>query len=52
MRFETHTFDDDGRFPNSALPVLLYRSALESNAGASAFEKPFAGYDWLGGWRD
>jgi hypothetical protein len=28
MRLETYTFEDDGRFPNSVLPVLLYRGAL------------------------
>lgn len=52
MRLETYTFDDDGRIPNSALPVLLYRGALESDAGAAAHEQLFAGHRWLGAWRD
>lgn len=52
MRLHTYTFDDDGRFPNSALPVLLYRGALASDAGAATHEQLFASHGWLGAWRD
>jgi uncharacterized protein YjlB len=52
MRLETYTFDDDGRIPDSVLPVLLYRAALECDAGAAAFERLFARHRWLGAWRD
>lgn len=48
----THTFEDDGGIPNSRLPVLVYAGALESNAGARAYEELFAGNGWLGAWRD
>jgi uncharacterized protein YjlB len=52
MRLETHTFDDDGRFPNSVLPVLLYRGALASDARAADYEQLFTRHGWLGAWRD
>ena len=49
---DTYTFEDDGNIPNSALPVLLYRGALEPGAGAADYEELFARHGWLGGWRD
>jgi uncharacterized protein YjlB len=49
---ETHTFQDDGSIPNSALPVLVYHGALGIDAGAAAYEQLFAGNGWLGAWRD
>src|SRR5262245_32148079 len=52
MELETFTFADDGGIPNSALPVLVYRGALASEAGAAAHEDLFAGNGWLGAWRD
>ena len=52
MRLETYTFEDDGRFPNSVLPVLLYRGALASDARAADYEPLFARHGWLGAWRD
>ena len=42
--------DGDDRFPNSALPVVLYRAALPG--GAEAVEHAFAAQGWLGSWRD
>ena len=48
MRLKTYNFDDDGRLPNSILPVLLYRGALASDAAAAAHEKLFAGHRWSG----
>ena len=52
MRLEAYTFEDDGRFPNSVLPVLLYRRALASDAHAADYEQLFARHGWLGAWRD
>jgi uncharacterized protein YjlB len=47
---ETHLFAGDGRFPNSRLPLLLYRGALPADAGA--MEQTFARHDWSNSWRD
>src|SRR4030088_2530857 len=52
MRIETYRFDDDGRIPNSLLPVLLYPRALGTGGGAAAHETLFASHRWLGAWRD
>lgn len=46
------TFPDDGAIPNSPLPVLVYRGALPSDAGAAAHEDLFADNGWFGAWRD
>lgn len=47
---ETYRFADDGKFPNSALPLLVYRAALA--ADAAAMETAFAAHDWSNSWRD
>jgi uncharacterized protein YjlB len=39
-----------GRFPNSALPVLIYRAALPPDP--AAMERAFAAQDWRNAWRD
>ena len=52
MSPESYTFEDDGGIPNSRLPTVVYRGALERDAGAGAYEKLFAGHGWLGSWRD
>ncbi len=52
MTVETYTFDDDGSIPNSALPIVLYPQALETDAGPAAYEALFAGHGWLGAWRN
>jgi uncharacterized protein YjlB len=44
-------FEDDGVFPNSRLPVLLYRGATEGD-GPEALERLFAKNDWPPQWRD
>ncbi len=45
---------DDGVFPNSKLPLLLYRDAvpLPGEDPASIFEQLFALRGWRGSWRD
>jgi len=52
-RVETAFFDDDGRVPNSRLPVILYFGAIAPDAAdpASAFERRFAENDWTNSWR-
>jgi len=47
---ETHWFADDGRFPNSALPLLVYRHALPPDP--AAMERVFAAHGWSNSWRD
>ena len=46
--------NDDGVFPNSRLPLLVFRHAvvLPGNDPASIFERLFAEHDWRGSWRD
>ncbi len=47
---EAHCFAGDGQFPNSALPLLLYRSA--ASADPAALERLFAVNGWSNGWRN
>ena len=48
---ETFQFAADGAFPNSRLPVLIYRR-LDLAGTAAAAENAFAANNWLGAWRD
>lgn len=52
MKPQTSTFDDDGAIPNSPLPVLLYRGAVEDASNPAAYEELFGRHGWLGAWRD
>ncbi len=47
---ETHRFTDDGIFPNSALPLLVYRAALP--ADPAAMQRAFAANGWSNAWRN
>ena len=47
---ETCLFAGDGMFPNSSLPVLIYRAALP--ADAAVMEATFAAQGWTAAWRD
>lgn len=47
---ECHVFADDGRIPNSPLPLVVLRAALPADAGA--IERAFARHGWTGAWRD
>jgi len=56
---ERYLFADDGRFPNSRYPVLVYRKvAIEGAAGvagtqlAAAFEQLFTAHAWPAAWRN
>lgn len=45
-------FADDGRFPNSVLPLILYPGAIRPDAASSeAFEALFADNGWPPRWR-
>jgi len=46
-----HLFADDGTFPNSRLPVLIYRRVLADPA-AQAFEDLFEANRWSSSWRN
>ncbi|MCI0747229.1 MAG: cupin domain-containing protein [Verrucomicrobia subdivision 3 bacterium] len=49
-----HVLEDDGRIPNSKLPLLVYRAAvpLSGDDPAKVFEKQFKNNGWEGTWRD
>jgi uncharacterized protein YjlB len=47
---ETYRFAGDGRFPNSPLPLLIYRRALP--ADADAMERRFGENGWGNPWRN
>jgi uncharacterized protein YjlB len=51
---EQLNFRDDGIFPNSPLPLLVYRHAIRTDTEdrASILEQCFAGNDWTNSWRD
>ena len=51
MTVATYRFEDDGRIPNSPLPVLIYRDVGEAR-DAAACEELFATHGWRGAWRD
>ena len=43
-------FADDGRYPNSPLPLLVYRRALRPDP--AVMEQAFAANGWSNAWRD
>ena len=47
---QTYRFTDDGRFPNSALPLVIYRGALPGDP--ARMERTFAANGWSNSWRD
>ena len=51
---EQFRFEDDGVFPNSVLPLLVYRQALTADGHdpASLLEERFADNDWCNSWRN
>ena len=51
---EQFRFEDNGIFPNSILPVLVYRQAFTNKTGdrASVVEQRFAENDWTNSWRN
>ena len=51
---EQFRFKDDGVFPNSVLPLLVYRQAFTTEAEdrASSIEQCLAENDWTNSWRN
>jgi uncharacterized protein YjlB len=51
---EQFRFKDDGVFPNSNLPLLVYRQAFTTDAAdrASIIEQCFSENDWTNSWRN
>src|SRR5437868_15478690 len=51
---EQFRFTDDGVFPNSLLPLLVYRQALatKDGDGGSVVEECLAENDWTNSWRN
>ncbi|MBS0528055.1 MAG: hypothetical protein JSS22_01510 [Proteobacteria bacterium] len=47
-------FEDDGLVPNSVLPLVLYRDAIDTNTDdpERTIEQVFSGNGWGGLWRD
>lgn len=53
MHFQSLYFTDDGIIPNSRLPLLLYKHALDPEEGlVTVMETLFAGNGWTNSWRD
>ena len=54
MQLDVYRFSDDGRIPNSRLPLLHYRqvSVLTGPELADWFEEQFTAHHWLGTWRN
>jgi uncharacterized protein YjlB len=53
MTIEEHRFADDGHVPNNPrLPLIIYRSALDSGADARSCTALFARHGWTGAWRN
>ncbi|NMH28257.1 cupin domain-containing protein [Flavobacterium silvaticum] len=47
------TFKDDGKIPNSKLPLLIYRGVfLEDKADADAMIAHFKNYGWRNAWKN
>ena len=49
---ESLLFADDGTFPNSRLPVLVYRGVVARDVGPEPLERLFKGNGWAPQWRD
>lgn len=49
---ELHLFADDGIFPNSVLPLLLYRRVADPAGGPEPLERLFTANGWPPQWRD
>lgn len=43
-------FKDDGKIPNSKLPLLIYRNALAADSDAAKVMKNFEANNWTNGW--
>ena len=51
---QNECFADDGKFPNSVLPVVIYRNVFKPDEKnlAAQFEQLFESNNWTNSWRD
>ncbi len=51
---EHFTFIDDGVFPNSPIPLLLFKKVFDADPGINpaSIEKTFNENDWVNSWRN
>ncbi len=52
MQVQRAVFSDDGTFPNSPLPVLIYGQAFSRDVEAGDIENRFGDNDWPARWVD
>jgi len=53
MEILKFNFPDDGRIPNSPLPLILYKGAFEAGGSlADAMEEKFTKNNWTNSWRN
>lgn len=52
METITFNFKDDGRIPNSNLPLLMYKNAFSGDSLTEAMKDKFADNNWGNAWRD
>ena len=50
-KISTHYFKDDGVIPNSHLPVILYKNAIDLPDSSEWLETNFKMNNWLNNWR-
>jgi uncharacterized protein YjlB len=51
---QTEVFADDGKFPNSLFPVIIYKNVFPKHKSGMAdeMEALFAEHNWTNSWRD
>jgi uncharacterized protein YjlB len=47
-----YIFSDDGVFPNSKWPLLIYSNFFDDGHDAKTIEQTFAAHDWSNSWRN
>ena len=53
MDIQQYHFTDDGKIPNSHLPLLIYKFAFPvSDSLAGVMEETFASHNWTNAWRN
>ena len=51
-QISTYYFEDDGIIPNSHLPVIVYKQAIDLTDASDWLETRFTQNNWLNNWRD
>lgn len=52
MEIVQFNFKDDGRIPNSYLPLIVYKSVFSGESLADAMQEKFAENNWKNAWRN